>query len=134
MKRLFLIALALFVSVCVFSEDDGSSEKTSVVNGRFEIIQKHAMRLTFKLDKYTGDVYYLEEPYSHISGNYHWKKAVWIGSDYESNQDKDKINYQLFISAIAARYTILTNINTGKSWIMYEDSNEGFFFSPIYDF
>lgn len=130
MKRIIIASLLLLTSILVFAGDELPSQKTSTTNGRYEIIQAHALRFTFKLDKYTGDVYSLVEPYS-ARGSYRWKKVPSIGSDYDKLENKKTINYQMFMSGIAFRYIILTNIHSGKTWIMYEDPDEGYFFAPI---
>lgn len=130
MKKTFLVSFLLLISIQIFAGDELPSQKTSTSSGRYEIIQANALRFTFRLDKYTGDVYSLIEPYS-SSGSYRWKKVLIIGSDYEELENKNTINYQMFMSGIAFRYIFLTNIHSGKSWVLYEDPNEGYFFAPI---
>ena len=130
MKKILSIYCMLLLCVSMHAGDGGGMVSTSQTGGRYEIIQTHALRFTFMLDKFTGSVFCLEEPYS-SSGDYKWKRVFWIGDDTKSLKNVNTINYQLFMSGISFRYTILTNIHTGKSWIMYEDSKYGYFFAPI---
>jgi hypothetical protein len=130
MKKTLFVSFLFLISIQIFAGDELPSQKTSTASGRYEIIQANALRFTFRLDKYTGDVYSLIEPYS-SSGSYRWKRVLMIGSDYEELENKNTINYQMFMSGITFRYTFLTNIHSGKSWVLYEDPNEGYFFAPI---
>ncbi len=40
----------------------------------------------------------------------------------------DKVNYQLFISGLGARYTFLLHVNSGKTWQLTEDSEHSLLF------
>lgn len=130
MKKVFFLILMTLLSTPIYSfGEEQLCVKTSTDGGRYEVIQSQALRFTFKLDKYTGDVYELIEPYS-ASGDYRWHKLNWYIDDKEKVKNKERINYQLFMSGISFRYIILTNIYTGESWIMYDGSYNRFF-GPI---
>ncbi|XOV91646.1 MAG: hypothetical protein ACFHWX_15710 [Bacteroidota bacterium] len=93
-------------------------------DSRFEIIQSSIMaRLTFKIDKFNGDVFQLVE--SSDSG------LFWEEMDKEKHFLKDimipdQVNYQLFISGLLTRITLLMNLNTGATWQLVEDPDTGF--------
>ena len=43
------------------------------------------------------------------------------------------INYEIFIPALSLKYTYLINVDTGASWILFEDfMTEKLFWKPIY--
>lgn len=118
MKRLILIMLCALSLNCSFADDRYSAVRTSVDNGRYEIVQSEMMRkLIFLLDKYTGDVYQNVL----TSGNERsWRKLHKAGVSNDSTP-QTQINYQLFIGGISVQDIFLLNINTGETWYIYKD-------------
>lgn len=127
MKRLFLIIVCVLMFHCAFAGDNYSAVRTSVDNGRYEIVQSEMMRrLIFMLDKYTGDVYQ-----NVLSSNNEraWRKMNKAGVSFDSSP-QTKINYQLFVGGISVKDIFLLNINTGETWYIYQDEKtESLFFS-----
>lgn len=118
MKRLILIMLCALSLNCSFADDRYSAVRTSVDNGRYEIVQSEMMRkLIFMLDKFTGDVYQNVL----TSGNERsWRKLRKAGVSYDSTP-QTQINYQLFIGGFSVQDIFLLNINTGETWYIYKD-------------
>ena len=133
MKKIILSLFMGLMNLSSYAYDTNSAVKSSVENGRYEIVQSEiARKLTFKLDKYTGKVYQYVKT-SSDSNPYSWQPVYWIGCSDEK-EIPTKINYQLFLGGTAVSDCFLLNINTGKTWLLYEDSDgNGNFFSPIYE-
>ena len=97
-----------------------SAQTTVPTDSRFEIIQSNiAVMWTFKLDKFSGQIYQLV----HSKDD----KLVWDLMEKDPNPANTivipgKVNYQIFTSGIAARFTILMNVNSGASWLLTTDT------------
>ena len=104
----------------MFSQDEenpGHATTTIPPTSRYELIQSNiAAKATFKIDKYSGDTYVMRKESEEEDSGYVW---VFIEKE-ESTKDiitsKSKVNYQLFTSGLAVRYTFLMNIETGFTW------------------
>ena len=118
MKRLILIMLCALSLNCSLADDRYSAVRTSVDNGRYEIVQSEVMRrFIFMLDKFTGDVFQNVL----TSGNERvWRKLHKAGVSYDSTP-QTQINYQLFIGGFSVQDIFLLNINTGETWYIYKD-------------
>lgn len=94
-------------------------EKTLVPSSaRFEIIQSHiAARNTFRIDKYSGQV---DQVVKTREGDLAWQEIKRV-SHPQDIIEVQKVNYQIFTSGIAARFTFLTNVNTGVTWQLSQD-------------
>lgn len=97
------------------------SVSTSQTGGRFEIIQSSkARKLTFRLDKYTGDVYQLVET---NEKELVWEKIPNLMLEYlRPEKIEQKISYQLFMGGIAVADCFLMNIHNGITYVLYEDT------------
>lgn len=124
MKKLVLLFFCVLSLLSASAADHETSVRTSVDKGRYEIVQSGiSRRLTFLLDKYTGDVYHNE------LDKLVWRKMIRIGESKDASP-QTKINYQLFLGGISARDVFLLNINTGQTWHLYQDTDtEELFFS-----
>lgn len=132
MKR----AIALVVFAVVIANSPVLAQVESVTNAsttvpesaRFEVVQSPLLaKLAFRLDRFTGDTWQFV---SKKDGGYAWQKIkrITIPNDVRT---PGKINYQVFLSGIRAQVTILMNTNTGVSWYIAEDPEEGIFWSPM---
>lgn len=97
---------------------------------RFKIVQSTIAALgTYKLDSYNGDVYQMVVD---AKGNNKWNLIRKIVHSYNDTKVEGKVNYEIFLSTIAMRFTYLINVNTGVSWQLFQDPDtEENFFSPI---
>ena len=103
-------------------------KRTSLVGGRFEFLMSDkVVKLSFKIDKYNGYVYQLVEM---SDGGLGWSKLKIQISDYDTKKDSS-VNYQLYMSGIAARYCFLINVNTGVMWQLVESEEEELMFDLI---
>lgn len=110
-----------------------SHEKTNVpAESRFEIVQSSlAAKITLKVDKYLGVVYQLVED---NAGEWSWSRILKLPHPLDKNPSVDKVNYQVFTSGKAAKFTFLLNVNTGATWTLSEDTKEKrilIFWSPV---
>jgi len=85
---------------------------------RYQIVQsERGVRDTYKIDKYTGEVYLLVMSEK--------EELTWqLMPTEEHFQDMtlpDQVNYQVFISGLGPRSTFLMNVNTGATWQLTED-------------
>jgi hypothetical protein len=86
-----------------------------------------AAKYTFKVDKFTGDVYQFVQ---REDKTYTWQFIEKETSDKDILK-QDNINYQLFSSGLGIRFTFLLNINSGLTWQLVRDEKEGYFFHKI---
>jgi hypothetical protein len=86
-------------------------------------------RLTLLVDKNSGDVFQIVRT---KNNELPWEKIYRIKSKNE-HLDERQVNFQVFASGIAARYTYLLNIHTGQTWILAEDKDKGLFWDAIWD-
>ena len=130
MKKFILITLCVMSLLNVYADDNYSAVRTSVDNGRYEIVQSEIMRrLIFMLDKYTGDVYLnlLSTKDERV-----WRKLKKVGSTNDVTP-QTQINYQLFVGGFSINDIFLLNINTGETWYIFKDTEtEMLFFSKSY--
>lgn len=119
MKKYLLIGLFALLTLSVYSQNK-ESVKTSTSSGRYEIIQSGlARRCTFKLDKYTGKTWQLVSKSE--SGQVKWQAVDWLGSLSENNSNNHTIKYQIFMSGMVLADCFLINIQTGRTWLLYEN-------------
>ncbi len=130
MKKFILITLCVMSLLNVYADDNYSAVRTSVDNGRYEIVQSEIMRrLVFLLDKYTGDVY---QNLLSTKDERVWRKLEKVGSSNDVTP-KTQINYQLFVGGFSINDIFLLNINTGETWYIFKDTEtEMLFFSKSY--
>ena len=130
MKKLFLIIVFALSLSNAFAQARHGAVRTSVDNGRYEIVQSEmARRLIFMLDKYTGDVY---QNLLSSKDEMVWRKLGKVGSSNDI-APKTQINYQLFMGGFSVKDILLLNINTGETWYLYQDTEtEKFFFSKSF--
>lgn len=120
MNRLICIVCFLMVSLVSMAQDYAVS--TSQTGGRYEIIQSATLRrYTFKLDKYTGEVYQMTR---NKEDRVVWEGIMNIGlSDkYPDHRSNQEITYQLFFSSISPQDCFLLNIKTGVTWQLAYDT------------
>jgi hypothetical protein len=130
-KRVRRIAAAAIVAWAVAAAAEAqealpainySTNPTGAPGQCFEIIQSSLLaRATFRVDKCAGFVDVLVKG---SDGGNSWvtmpREKVPDG-DVPASAAKDGINYQLFISGVAARLTFLMNMRTGATWQLVED-------------
>lgn len=99
-------------------------------DARYAFVQSHiAVSGTYKLDRYTGDVYQLIEK---SDGNLAWDKLFRLAHPDDKGQKEGVANYQLFLSGIQMRLTFLMNVRSGAMWEILEDPKTNqVYWSPI---
>lgn len=132
MNRFFVIVCFLLVSFVGHAQRniEGQSVSTSQTGGRFEIIQSPiARRLTFRLDKYTGEVYQLVKK---KNDEYCWDNVkIYDQENVDSdNYNNTEITYLLYMGGKAVSDCFLINIKTGDTWQLIHDDemNIDYFF------
>ena len=133
MNKLFVVACFVIASLPSLAQmEDYTYVSTSQTGGRFEIIQSpKARRLTFKLDKYTGDIFQLVR---NEEKELVWRKLLNFELDllniFLPEKVEEKISYQLFMGGMAISDCFLLNIHNGDTYRLYEDSeSEELYFS-----
>ena len=124
MNRFLVIISFIFISLGAMAQiEKHPYVSTSQTGGRFEIIQSPiARRLTFRLDKYTGEVF------QYVLGKDDkplWEKIsnVWLSLILDKDKKQDYIKFQLFMGGIAVADCFLLDIETGITFNLYEDPN-----------
>ena len=126
-KNGFVICF-LILTISAYGQQNGTNQTTSLNGGRWEFFMSDvAVRYTFKIDKFTGDVF------QYVKRNdetYTWQ----IVEKYRNVNDivKDNvINYQLFSSGQGIRFTFLLNTNTGLTWKLVTTADGGLVFESF---
>lgn len=123
MKKISLLLIG-FLAITISSPAqhiESKAQSTSLAGGRYEIIMSDiALRNSFKVDKFLGDVYLMVRK---EDGNITWVKMI---KDVAFNNPimPDKINFQLYMSGIGLKYTFLINIHSGTIWQLVEDNSD----------
>jgi len=76
-----------------------------------------AAKGTFKIDKFTGNVYQLVKT---STGTISWDLIIKEKVKGEVIK-QGKVNYQFFTSGLAMKFTFLLNVNSGQTWQLVED-------------
>jgi len=105
----------LCVAIPVLAQDNPSDVHQSTTppqGARFEIVQSElAARWTFKLDRFTGQVFQFSKT---KEGDSAWQEMGVAGRS--SGLQATRARFQIFTSGIAARFTFLIDTDTGKTW------------------
>lgn len=126
-KYLSLVVISVgLVCGSASAQANQSPQSTEAPNdSRFEVIQSElAARWTFRLDKQCGRVAQLV---STELGGVAWQEMMVLNLP-----DCDllgRLRYQIFTSGLAARHTFLIDTQSGRSWILTENSDS----EPIWD-
>jgi hypothetical protein len=139
MRKQMLITIVLFIVSIVSSnsealdldEPNPRSHITTTVpeQSRFEFTQSSiAAKNTFKIDKFTGKVYQIvQKPDGGIS----WDEILKIKHSLDITKE-NQVNYQLYMSGLAVRFTFLINVWTGATWQLTQDTKTGMlFWEPV---
>lgn len=130
--RVVVLAVAILVGpqIAAAQEARPGHQKTSVpLDARFEILQSELVaRITLRLDKYSRAVSQMIE--AKDSDRYFWQEFPRRAHALDKRVD-GRVNYQLFTSALAARFTYLMNVNTGATWQLIETQDEDLVWTPI---
>jgi hypothetical protein len=113
----FLLSLFLFwVPKIAQTEQNNFHQKTKTpLDARYELIQSEiSTKWTFRLDRYTGQVYQLVD--TTRSDGKAWEKM--IVSYLPEIQNANKPRFILFTSGIAYGHTFLMDTKTGKTWYL----------------
>ena len=124
MKRIILTQFLILIMFKCWSQDVYSHQFSSVPdNARYEIIQsERGARYTLKIDKYSGKVFQmvLKE-----DSDLTWEPIMILEEFTKEETTDGKVNFQVFISGLGARFIFLLQIDTGKTWQLAEDTNSG---------
>lgn len=126
--RKVLFTLFITCSLSVLAQRQNAIT-TNTTSGRFEIVQSKLMRsLTFKLDKYNGDIYLFDEA---LSDSTVWFQIPREIVETDTTPNKNTINYQLFLGGYVARDCFLININNGITWVFSQDKEGQYVFDLL---
>ena len=116
-KFCFLVLVLMFTNSIAISQDDYTSISTSVADssGRFEIIQvPQDRRTTFRLDKFSGQVYRLGDcPKTAVVGSQKcWKEMIVV--DLPTGMTA-RPRYQIIMNGVL-KMIMLLQVETGQTW------------------
>ena len=123
-KTIFILMLVSFVGQGWAQETNRHQFSSAPETSRFQIVQSElGARLTFNIDKFTGNVFLLVEGSNGLT----WQL---ISSEEQSSDETtaNQVNYQIFTSGLGVRMTFLINVNTGITWQLAEDTKSGNYF------
>jgi len=90
-------------------------QTTTPANARYEIVQSElAAKLTFRLDRFTGQVRQLVHTKDDSNT---WQMTTVIGG-LPGITSAPRARFQIFTSGLAARHTFLIDTDTGKTWTL----------------
>lgn len=129
MKRSFIFFACCIASTSRADNATPNHQKTTVPpEVRFEFLQSPlAARGTFKLDKYSGAIYQIVKT---KDDNIAWQEMPRNSHPLDKRHD-GRVNYQLFTSGLAMKFTFLMNVNTGVTWQLVETPQRDSVWSPI---
>lgn len=112
--RLLLLVLCISVNIA-FASDTATHQTTTLPPGaRYEIVQSPlAAKFTFRLDRYTGQVYQLVKTQD---GDLTWQ-VMLIEEQYDV-PNPNRPRFVIFSSGLAVRYTFLMDSDTGQTWVL----------------
>src|SRR5438876_491374 len=101
------------------SQEIRGHQKSQVpMDACFEIVQSElAAKVTLRINKFTGDVYQIVK--AENGGGLSWQKMPRQFHEGDKAQPA-KVNYQLFTSGLAVKFTFLMNVQTGATWQLVE--------------
>ena len=105
-----------------WSQEVSIHSQTAIPNdSRFELIQSTlAAKHTFLIDKFNGECSVIRnDPELGLF----WVKILKRPHSLDIIINKNKVNYQLFTSGLAAKHTFLINVDTGASWRLVQDDD-----------
>ena len=83
-------------------------------DARFEVVQSAlAARSTYRIDKHLGTVSQLVMA---EDSTLSWEEIPRAAHPAGDPRVPGRVNYQLFVSGLANRFTFLVNVNTGATW------------------
>jgi hypothetical protein len=89
-------------------------------DARYELLQSAlVVRITLLVDRYSGDVY---ASVRSNSDGLLWERIPRKKAQNEKI-DASRVNFQVFTSGLAVKYTYLLNVQTGQSWILVNNKN-----------
>ena len=99
-------------------------------DARYEILQSDFVNVfTFRIDRFTGETAQLV---LQDDSTLTWQAIQKLPHPLTDTTIPGRANYQVFTSGIARRYTFLINVNTGATWQLSEDPNQGIFWLPLH--
>ena len=125
--RIFFILILVSLVHQGWTQETYRHQFSSVPDSsRYEIVQSElGARFTFRIDKYNGIVKQLVEGEDGLL----WQPMLSPAfMNPEEEFYSDKVNYQIFMSGLGARYTFLLNVNNGKTWQLTEEEDSGTLF------
>ncbi len=129
MRKLLVLFFVFFMAHSVVGQRHDAII-TNPESGRWEIVQSKLVRsLTFKLDKYTGDVYLFEESAADTSTV--WLRIPRALTEEDVVDDEKTINYQLYLGGQAVRDCFLINLNNGLVWFFNTNKEHEYVFDLL---
>jgi hypothetical protein len=132
MKGIFALLILVPFAFKGRTQETYSHQFSSVPQtARYEIVQsERGARNTFKIDKYTGQVFHIAEKSTHDLA---WEPILFMDPLSKGETMPDRVNFQLFISGLGSRHIYLLRVDTGKTWQLIEDSKSGILFWVKFD-
>ncbi len=111
----FFVAISVVSSALAQEAPRPIHQQTTLpASARFEIIQSTlAARLTFRLDRYTGQVWQLVKTRDDDNT---WEETPVSGLAKGTQSARPR--FQIFTSGFAVRHTFLLDTDTGKTWLI----------------
>lgn len=124
--------IALLVPLVATAQTPASNaHQRSLVpaTARFEVIQSQIFaRSTYRLDKYTGQAW---EATMRSDSTLAWQAITMEAHPAGDPRREGEVNYQLFLSGIANRFTFLLNVNNGATWQLIQTREQTLAWDPI---
>jgi hypothetical protein len=107
-----LLALALLVGGCLFGQGQAFIQTIPPPGARFEIIQR-SVRDTFKLDRFSGEVYMRID----AGGKEVWALTQWLDKPIRATFPAPEPRFQVLMGTQVVGDTFLLDLTTGQTWI-----------------
>ena len=120
--RVFFVIVSLCFSPASSQDMPSDVHQSTLVppTARFQIVQSEiAARWTFKFDRFTGQIWQIV---TNASGDNLWEEMSVVG--LPSIRSPLRPRFQLFLSGIAARWTLMIDTDTGSTWQLQKTTNK----------
>lgn len=128
-KTALSVGLTLAIVTGGFGQEVRSHQKTQTpADVRFELVQSAlAAKITLKLDKFTGQVFQIVQT---KGDDLVWEKIPRLPHKQDVSTP-GRVNYQVFTSGLAVKFTFLMNVSTGATWQLLESKEQVLVWEPV---
>lgn len=131
LRSLIVIVLACGAAADASAQAPYAAHERSAIEAtsRYEILQSPLVaRSTLRLDRFGG---FVDVLVMRADSSYTWDPVPRRRHKVADTAFPARANYQVFLSGIANRFTFLTNVNTGATWMLTQREDGSLYWDPV---